>query len=65
MFGGFIISVVNCVILEVLASLLLPEGKIKKFALSIISVFLFYSIVYPLCGFIKSDGLQSIVFGDF
>ncbi len=53
--NSFLISIVGCVMLEVIASILLPDGNMKKFTLSIISLFLFYSLVYPLTGFIFGD----------
>lgn len=63
--SGFIINIVGCVVLEVLAGILLPEGKMKKFALSIISLFLFYSLVYPLCDYILEGRLTFDVSGLF
>jgi len=43
-------NIVGCSIMQVLSSILLPEGKIKKFVLSTISIILFYAIVSPLIG---------------
>lgn len=37
--------------MEVLASIIIPEGRMKKFALSIISLFLFYFIISPITKF--------------
>ncbi len=44
-----IVNLVGCVFIEVLSGVLLPEGKMRKFSLSIISFFMFYCLVYPIC----------------
>lgn len=54
--NSFVLSIVGCVILEVLASILLPDGDMKKFTLSIISIFLFYSLLNPIIDFVKEGG---------
>ena len=44
-----VFNLVGCVLIEVLCGVLLPEGKMQDFVMSIISFFMFYCIVYPLC----------------
>lgn len=45
MFKDFLISVVYFAFIHVLCGVIVPEGKMKKIVLSIISIVLFYGIV--------------------
>ncbi len=52
----FIINIVCCTIFEVLAGILLPEGRLRKFTLSVVGLYLFCSIAYPIISFLMGDG---------
>ncbi len=60
MFSGFIVNVVCCAVLQIIASIMLPEGRMRAFTLSIIGLYLFFSIVSPLCDFLFEGGVESI-----
>ena len=47
----FVINLVSCVVLRTLTSILMPDGKIKSFASSMIGLILFYCLflLQPLC----------------
>ena len=53
MFSDFILNLVCCCVMDVIAGVLLPEGRIRKLALSVISLFLFCCLVMPLISFLK------------
>lgn len=51
--NSFIVNIVYVVIMEVFIGVLLPDGKMKKFVISVMSVFLLYVIVIPICESLK------------
>ena len=57
----FIINIAIVATIEALASIVVPEGRMKTFVLSVLSLFLFFSIVYPLCQMLGSGGLEEIL----
>lgn len=57
-FNGFVLNIVFGVIVEVLVGVLLPEGRMKKFTLSVISVFLLYIIITPICQFLGYESIN-------
>lgn len=61
-FSSFMISVVCCSLLQILAGVIIPEGRMRGFVMSIISVFLFFSLVYPLCKFIMGADIENLLF---
>ena len=50
----FILNIVSCVVFKIIITLLMPEGQMKKFSLSAVSLMLFYSFVYPIIQFINT-----------
>ena len=49
----FIANIVGCAILEVMCGVILPEGKMRKFVLSIVGIYLFYAVVFPITSFVS------------
>lgn len=56
-----IINIAIVATMEALASIVVPEGRMKKFVLSVLSLFLFFSIVYPLCQLLGAGGLENLL----
>jgi len=51
---ALIINIVVLALFEVLSSILLPEGKLKKMTLSVIGLYLLYALIVPIISFISS-----------
>lgn len=60
-FGGFVLNVVCCAIIETIAGILLPEGRMKSFTMSTLGLFLFFSIVYPFISYIFGGGFDDLI----
>lgn len=44
----FVVNLVSCTILKTLLSIILPEGKMKKFVSSVVGMVLFYCLIVPI-----------------
>jgi len=53
-FNSFIVNIVVVVVMECLIGILLPEGKMKGFVMSVMSLFLMCVIVVPLCDMLRN-----------
>jgi len=51
---SIIFNILICVVFEVLTGLLLPSGKLKNITLSVVSLYLFYVILAPVCTFLET-----------
>ena len=48
-----ITNIVGCSLIKVIISILIPEGKVKKFCVDIISIILMFVMIEPILSFFK------------